>query len=739
MLRSLHRWPGLLAAVLLLALSLSGAALSVFPAAEGLSTPAPVAGQSVADLAAKVLAAHRAVDQIRRAPSGRITAYWFDGNTPSAAVIDPATGQDAGSADPSALQGWLADFHRSLLLQDAGRWTTGAGALAMLVLALSGALLVARRQGGWRHWLSAIRGPAAGRWHAEVARVAVVTLALSSFTALWMTASTFDLLPMDEANPAFPAQVSGLTGLSPAAMPALAAVAVSDLRDLTFPYPDDAADAFTLTTTSGTGYVDQGTGALLAWQAPGPWTLVLEWIYLLHTGEGAAVWGLVLGVLTLAAPVLSVTGTLIWLKGRKGRLTLPGMARADKAENILLVASEGGSTRGFARALALALQHAGGSVHLAPLHRFSPARYAQAKQILILAATWGDGDAPAEAQGMATRLAATPPHPTAAMAILGFGDRSFPAFCGFAEALDRSARQAGWRMLLPLDRIDRQSSQGFARWTRDLGKAIGVALNVTYQPEPPRTTDLILTARRDHGEAVQAPTAILTFALPRRSNLDRLMGRGLPRFHAGDLLGVLPQGSPVPRFYSLASGTADGFVEIVVRKHAGGLCSGQLLDLQPGQTIRAFVRPNPDFRPDQGKAPLLLIGAGTGIGPLAGFIRANGKANRDSRPIHLWFGARHPQADFLYEQEFTGWTAQGQLASLTTAFSRTGARQHVQDRLRADADRIRSLVAEGARIMVCGGRDMAGGVRAALADILAPLDISPETLKAGGRYAEDSY
>ena len=47
---------------------------------------------------------------------------------------------------------------------------------------------------------------------------------------------------------------------------------------------------------------------------------------------------------------------------------------------------------------------------------------------------------------------------------------------------------------------------------------------------------------------------------------------------------------------SLASSTRDGFVEIVVRKHPGGLCSGQLTALEPGRTVRAFLRRNPAFR-----------------------------------------------------------------------------------------------------------------------------------------------
>ena len=74
MIRALHRWPGLLALALVTLLSLSGAALSVFPAVERVSAPQTEAGLTVATLADRIQAVYPGVEQIRRAPSGRITA-----------------------------------------------------------------------------------------------------------------------------------------------------------------------------------------------------------------------------------------------------------------------------------------------------------------------------------------------------------------------------------------------------------------------------------------------------------------------------------------------------------------------------------------------------------------------------------------------------------------------------------------------------------------------------------------
>lgn len=734
MIRLFHRWPGLLALVLVTVLALSGAALSVFSAAERLGVTPPETGLSVADLAQRVQTAFPTVEQIVRAPSGRITAYWFDGGTPGSAVIDPGTGQGIASADPNQAERWLINLHRALFLGDGGRIVTAAGAVAMLVLALTGMMLVARRAGGWRRWFTRLRGPLAGRLHVEIARVAVVGLLLSSATALWMTASTFDLLP-DSAVPSTTlAEPSGQTGIAVTAIAPLQQTPVSALRELSFPYADDASDVFTLTTVTGIATLDQGTGAQLSWAGLSMWQRVSETIYMLHTGQGAAALGLVLGLMALGVPVMGGTGVLLWLSGRRARPAIKGNATPAQAETILLVGSEGGSTWGFAATLHAALTAAGQSVHAAALSSYDPARYANAQRILILAATYGDGDAPASAKGFLERLSQADV-PTAALAALGFGDRSFPAFCAFAKTIATEAAAKGYTMLLPFDTIDRQSPQDFARWGQALGAALDMPLTLAHQPVLPETQSLTLLSRRDYGAEVQAPTSILRFAVPKSSLWQRLIGRGISRFQAGDLLGILPQGADVARFYSLASASRDGFVEIVVRKHVGGLCSGQLLALEPGDTARAFLRRNPGFHAGRDRTPLILIGAGTGVGPLAGIIRGN----RRLRPIHLFFGIRHPDSDFLYGADLAAWQAKGRLASLITALSRGTKPHYVQDALRNDAPHVARLIRDGARVMVCGGREMAAGVAEALAEILAPVGLTPAALKAEGRYVEDVY
>jgi sulfite reductase (NADPH) flavoprotein alpha-component len=293
---------------------------------------------------------------------------------------------------------------------------------------------------------------------------------------------------------------------------------------------------------------------------------------------------------------------------------------------------------------------------------------------------------------------------------------------------------------MALDCIDRQSSQEFARWGHALGLLLGQPLSLVHSVKRPPNQRLQLVERVNYGTEVQAPTCILRFQAAAPMGLiarlkRRLGGTGLANFEAGDLLAVTPPGSLQPRFYSLASGSSDGVLEICVRKHANGLCSSFLHELPLGACIEAFIQLNPNFRPASGQAPVILIGAGTGIGPLAGFIRNN----HGKHPMHLYWGGRNPDSDFLYEPQLKDYLADRRLTQLHAAFSRVNDCSYVQDRISADAQQLRRLIEKGAQILVCGGRDMAKNVMQAIDEVLLPLNLSVLTLKAQGRYREDVY
>ncbi len=741
MIRQLHSLVGLVAAVLVIVLALSGAILSLDPALDRLAATVPPEGRiSVATLAGRVAQHYPGAEQIQRTPSGTILVYYDRDGQVGIDCVDPLTGQGIAPYAPSAFSRWLKNLHRSFLLDTPGRAVAGLLALIMLALVISGAVLLVKRVGGWRHVAGPLRGTPMQRWHAQVGRVVVSGLLLSALTGIYMSAVTFGFLSDGVQNdPDLPSNVAAGSPAPVSALAALQAVDLNDFRELVYPYPNDPAAVYSLSTAQGDGYVDQVNGALLSYLPHGSTRRAYELIYRLHTGEGLWWLGLLLGLCALSVPLMSVTGTLTWWQRRQSMPRIAGNSGAQSADTVILVGSENNSTWGFASALHEALTHSGLRVHASAMNQLA-SEYRQAQHLFVLTSTYGDGDAPSSAQRFLARLPKVKVNPNTGFAVLGFGDRQFPQFCKFAKDTDAALAAHGWRRAIDLDTIDRQSAQAFTRWGNAVGQLLGRELTLLHTPARPRTRAFELIERVDYGQQVQAPTSILRFAAVAREGvagrlLGLLGGNRLPHFEVGDLVGIVPPDSAIPRFYSLASKSRDGFLEICVRKLPEGLCSVFLHGLKPGERIDGFIQLHPDFRPASGKAAVILIGSGTGIGPLAGFIRNN----TGKHPMYLYWGGRDPASDFLYEPELSEYLADGRLTGLHAAFSRVKDGAYVQDKVLDDATQLRQLIESGAQILVCGSRGMAKGIAQALDEILAPLKLDVQKLRTQGRYREDVF
>ena len=221
-----------------------------------------------------------------------------------------------------------------------------------------------------------------------------------------------------------------------------------------------------------------------------------------------------------------------------------------------------------------------------------------------------------------------------------------------------------------------------------------------------------------------------------------------------------------PRFYSIASSplVSPNAADLIVGTMKApawsgigdhqGFASTHMRDLAPGDAVFGYVRaPNPPFAPPaDATVPMILVGPGTGFAPFRGFLqeRAAQKANGvDTGPIHLFFGSKHPDHDWLCREEMQGWAADG-LATVHLAHSAVEGYPHayVQHALAAAADSLWPLLAAGARVFVCGdGRNMAPAVREALIDIHeaktgSTRDVASEWLEElieTGRYHQDVY
>jgi sulfite reductase (NADPH) flavoprotein alpha-component len=227
---------------------------------------------------------------------------------------------------------------------------------------------------------------------------------------------------------------------------------------------------------------------------------------------------------------------------------------------------------------------------------------------------------------------------------------------------------------------------------------------------------------------------------------------------AEELAGLLPR--LAPRLYSISSSPAAHRNQVhttvaVVRyrshnRDRGGVCSTLLAErANPGETLPVYIQPNNRFRlPQQGDAPMIMIGPGTGIAPFRAFLherRALGCTGRN----WLFFGERSASTDFLYRDELLEMRADSHLTRLDLAFSRDQDRKiYVQDRMLEQASEFWRWLEDGASVYVCGDASrMAKDVDATLHKIVEQQGGLPheaaneyvQQLKDQRRYHRDVY
>jgi benzoyl-CoA 2,3-dioxygenase component A len=224
----------------------------------------------------------------------------------------------------------------------------------------------------------------------------------------------------------------------------------------------------------------------------------------------------------------------------------------------------------------------------------------------------------------------------------------------------------------------------------------------------------------------------------------------------GQSIGIVPpvsdpDGRPHPvRLYSIAS-ARDGEkrnannVGLTVKRVPGGLVSEWLCNLKVGDKVQVTGPFGATFlMPDDAGAHILMICTGTGSAPFRAFTERRRRAMQNAAgKLVMFFGARTPQ-----ELPYFGplQKVPESLLEKHLVFSRVpGARkEYVQDRMRAESERVAALLADpGTHIFICGLKGMEAGVEQALADIAREHGQDWTALKpvmrAGGRYHVETY
>ncbi|MBI3236717.1 MAG: sulfite reductase, partial [Chlamydiales bacterium] len=183
----------------------------------------------------------------------------------------------------------------------------------------------------------------------------------------------------------------------------------------------------------------------------------------------------------------------------------------------------------------------------------------------------------------------------------------------------------------------------------------------------------------------------------------------------------------LPRFYSIASSPLESSshidltVTLFTFTHSNeqrfGVASHFLCNLakMANTPIPFYIQTAPHFTlPHDDKAPIIMVGPGTGIAPFRAFMQER-CARKAPGKNWLFFGERNRATDFFYEDYWKQLVEEGHL-ELSLAFSRDQSEKiYVQHKMLESAPQLWQWLQEGAYFYVCGdAHKMAKDVEAAL-------------------------
>lgn len=398
------------------------------------------------------------------------------------------------------------------------------------------------------------------------------------------------------------------------------------------------------------------------------------------------------------------------------------------ATHIVAYASQTGQARLKAQAFFESLTDAA----LVPLNHLTLDKLQSASQVDFFVSTYGDGEPPDNGRSFLRLFSKISGNSLQSLkySVTAFGDSHYPEFCAFGKQVFTELNKCGANALQPLICID--ASQVQTQDKNFIADFIDVELLESTQLNP------------------GSPFSGLYLLRLSAANLV---------WQAGDILEVIPSHPvadnelPSPRSYSIASADSrfveNNEIKLIVRlltKDDGqfGLASGFLTQsCQIGDQIKVKVRANPACQLKSEQAPLLLIGAGSGLAGLIGHIEQRYYFD-DAGPVWLIYGDRDPEFDCTMQAELEWWQQQGVLTRVDRVFSRAklpcskATPIYVHDVLIKHADEVCQFIDKGADVYVCGSLEgMGKSVDQALAKILG--EDGKNDLLVSERYHRDLY
>jgi sulfite reductase (NADPH) flavoprotein alpha-component len=595
---------------------------------------------------------------------------------------------------------FVTSLHRSLFLKSIGRFFVGLCSFLLFLITVSGTVLILKRQGGVLKFFTKVVNESFSQyWHVVLGRLSLIPIIIITLTGVYLSLEKFNVFPKEKKTHQIDfEQINAAPQLNITDFPVLKNVKLSEVEQVEFPFSDDVEDYYTIKLETKELVINQYTGEILSAIEYPSVAIVSKLSLKLHTGEGTILWALILAIATINILFFIYSGFAMTIKRRASRIK--NKFTKDTSEFIILVGSENGGTLLFANALKEQLIANGKRVFLAELNAYSS--YKIMKHLIVLTSTYGEGEAPANANKFLNLLNTIKQNQIFDFAVLGFGSLSYPDYCKFAFDVDKVLQQENAKQLLPLFTVNDNSFNNFEEWLALWSNEVDIQINIPASSlaiQPKNTKMFTVVSKTD---VIKNPDD--TFRLALRPTKRT-------KFSSGDLLAIYPNNDYQERLYSISKINKN--IHLSVKHHKNGLGSGYLNNLNINESFKAKVIQNPNFHFPKNIARVVMIGNGTGIIPFIGMLHHNLKKTE----TYMYCGLRTKEAYALYEMDLNVNLKKGNLSQLHLALSQENDKVYVQDLLLRDATFIVETLNTGGVIMVCGSLNMYKGVLKSLEQI----------------------
>lgn len=638
--------------------------------------------------------------------------------------IDAKTGAPLGEVQERPyIYSFATNLHRSLFLKSIGRFFVGLISFLLLLIATTGLVLLAKRQGGFKRLFSKVQKDYFElRYHVILSRWFFIPIVILAITGVYLSAEKFELLPDTKISHQEISNLSKTQNFENSkGVLFFKETTLNEVRKVEFPFSEDPEEYYQIALKDREIRVNQQTGQIIS-SAEYPFVQLasrLSWD--LHTGEGNVFWSFILLLASASILFFMYSGFAMTLKRRKKVKATVVMPDKDECEFVILVGSETGTTFDFARRLYNGLSVTGKKVYLTELNNYSA--FAKAKHIIILTATYGEGEPTTNARKFETIFPTIKQPNHVKYSVVGFGSLEYPDYCKFAIKVDALLQShPDFQPLLPLYKINNADVADFDNWVKEFSERLGISLAVEKPKGKKQKHKKIIFEVLERTE-LNVDNTFLIRLKPKRK---------LP-FTSGDLLSVFPEETEVARQYSIAR--IDNEILLSVKKHSLGKGSSYLYHLKKGDTIKAAIDINAHFHFPKKTPSAVLIANGTGIAPFLGMIAQNCDTT-----FNLFWGGRSVTSSAIYDDTLNGIISQNRNITVHKSYSREGNTQYIQELVTEKKSAVLKTIQEDGIIMICGSLAMQHDVLDILEKLLAENStIGLDELEHNGQLKMDCY